>query len=154
MHRITVGRSSGRVAFIPKCTAELSTTLLVPPPAVQVPPPAPPPAPQFAPAAAPASAAPVAAPQPVAAAFDYEKRAAEQLDFIDESDDAVVVFEREDGSLYWVVGHVEYINLAKSDINLRNISDACLQRLKKDPVIRVSIDDPRAVFVYCLPFLR
>ena len=64
--------------------------MLVPPPAVQVAPPAPPPAPQFAPAAAPASAAPVAAPQPVAAAFDYEKRAAEQLDFIDESDDAVV----------------------------------------------------------------
>ena len=72
----------------------------------------------------------------------------EQLDFIDESDDAVVVFEREDGSLYWVVGRVEYINLAKADINLRSISDACLQRLEKDPVQRVSIDDPRAIFVF------
>ena len=70
------------------------------------------------------------------------------LDFIDESDDEVVVFEREDGSLYWVVGRVEYINLAKSDINLRSISDACLQRLEKDPVQRVSIDDPRAIFVF------
>ena len=60
----------------------------------------------------------------------------------------MVVFEREDGTLYWVIGHIEYITLAKADVNLKKISDADLQRIDKDPTLRVSIDDPRAIFIF------
>ena len=51
----------------------------------------------------------------------------EELDFLEEDDNIVAVFEHEDGSLYWVVGSIQYICTAAADIDIRKISDGDLQ---------------------------
>ena len=51
----------------------------------------------------------------------------EELDFLEEDDNIVAVFEHEDGSLYWVVGSIQYVCTTTSDIDIRKISDADLQ---------------------------
>ena len=46
-----------------------------------------------------------------------------ELDFLEEDDNVVVVFEHPDGSLYWVAGCIQYICTTAADIDIRKISD-------------------------------
>ena len=96
----------------------------------------------------------------------------EELDFLEEDDNIVAVFEHEDGSLYWVVGSIQYV--CTTDVRHRHpqnfrrrfagaplalVARSCMrraltvvdwcgaQRLDKQDHKRISIDDPRAVFL-------
>ena len=60
----------------------------------------------------------------------------------------MVVFEGDDDTLYWLPGHIEKIAVVRGTMNLSSISNEQLQTAEKDPVSEVSIDDPRAAFLF------
>ena len=49
------------------------------------------------------------------------------LDLLHEDDDVVVVFADDEDKLFWNVGRIELQAVARSDVNLKHISDSDLQ---------------------------
>jgi hypothetical protein len=59
----------------------------------------------------------------------------------------VAVFEHADGTLYWLPGHIEELRVAKSDVSEDRIASEQLQRVEKQYVKEVAINDCRGIYL-------
>jgi hypothetical protein len=75
------------------------------------------------------------------------KEAETEVSTLREDGALVAVFERDNGSIYWLPGFIEEVRMAKSDFSDERITSDQLQRVDKQYVKEVAINDSRGIYL-------
>lgn len=75
------------------------------------------------------------------------KEGEEEASTLKEDGALVAVFEREDGSLYWLPGWIEELRVATNDLSDERITSDQLQRVEKRYVEEVAVNDSRGIYL-------